>query len=84
ADGDANAQAQLGFIYDSGRGLPRDPDRAHFWYMKAAGQGHTDAQAMVGYQFQSGHGIPRKREFGATHPTPQNGPPLWSFADGAR
>ena len=57
--GDANAQAQLGFIYDSGRGLPRDPARAHFWYMKAAEQGHTDAQAVVGYQFQNGHGTTR-------------------------
>ncbi len=54
--GDANAQAQLGYIYETGQGLPQDPARAHFWYLKAAEQGHTDAQAAVGYQFQSGQG----------------------------
>ena len=56
ASGDANAQAQLGYIYETGQGLTRFPARAHFWYLKAAEQGHTDAQATVGYQFQSGQG----------------------------
>ena len=42
--GHADAQFQLGRLYDLGRGVPQDDTKAAFWYQKAADQGHEDAK----------------------------------------
>ncbi|AMK78898.1 MULTISPECIES: trypsin-like peptidase domain-containing protein [Methylomonas] len=55
--GDANAQSQVGYIYDTG------DDRAHVspdkikaaeWYLKAAYQGHAGAQYWLGDKYAKG------------------------------
>jgi TPR repeat protein len=42
--GDAQAQNNLGVMYQNGRGVAHDDAQAVFWYRKAAVQGNTDAQ----------------------------------------
>ena len=41
--GDANAQYNLGVIYDNGLGVPQDRVRAHMWLNLAAMQGRESA-----------------------------------------
>ena len=56
--GDANAQLQLGVIYEHGRGTPQNYTKAISWYQKAAEQGNALAQYNLGtiYHYeQSGH-----------------------------
>ena len=38
--GDARAQARLGFLYNNGEGVIKDDSEAAKWYHKAAEQGH--------------------------------------------
>jgi hypothetical protein len=42
--GDADAQYELGTIYQSGAGVARNPAQAEQWLSKAANQGHAKAQ----------------------------------------
>jgi TPR repeat protein len=57
--GNARAQAQLGFLYEHGRGLPQDHVAAVYWYARAADQGHPTAQYLLGLMYDKGHGVPR-------------------------
>jgi TPR repeat protein len=57
--GDAQAQAQLGFMYEHGRGVPQDYVAAVRWYMCAAEQGYPTAQYLLGLMYDKGHGVPR-------------------------
>jgi TPR repeat protein len=41
------AQAQLGQLYASGRGVPQDYTMARAWYEKAAAQGNAWAKAQL-------------------------------------
>ena len=41
--GDADAQFNLGYLYESGRGVSQDYNEAAKWYRKAAEQGHEKA-----------------------------------------
>jgi TPR repeat protein len=43
--GDAQAEYQLGVMYDNGLGVPKDTAEAMRWWRKAAAQGNKDAQA---------------------------------------
>ncbi len=45
--GDALAQYNLAVMYDDGRGIPQDFQKAIYWYTKAAKQGDTKAQTSV-------------------------------------
>ncbi len=58
ARGDANAQAQLGFMYEYGRGVPQDYQLAVRWYLCAAAQGQPNAQFELGLMYDKGHGVP--------------------------
>jgi TPR repeat protein len=58
ARGDANAQAQLGFMYEYGRGVPQDYQLAVRWYLSAAVQGQPNAQFELGLLYDKGHGVP--------------------------
>ena len=40
--GDAAAQANLGYLYDTGEGVPKDSTEALTWYRKAADQGNCE------------------------------------------
>src|SRR5512134_1902679 len=42
--GNSNAQVMLGFMYDQGRGVPRDYAEMEKWYRRAAKQGNIGAQ----------------------------------------
>ncbi len=52
------AQFELGFAYNMGYGVEKDPALAFKWYMKAAEQGNSDAQRNVGYHYYRGNGAP--------------------------
>jgi hypothetical protein len=57
--GYANAQYELGWMYDSGNGVPMDSAEAVNWYRKAAEQGHADAQDNLGDMYAIGRGVPK-------------------------
>lgn len=57
AQGDAGAQASLGDLYRSGRGVLQDAVEAAEWYHKAAGQGHVQAQYILGTMYVDGEGV---------------------------
>ena len=57
--GDAEAQFNLGVMYEYGRGVPKDHAQAATWYRKAAEQGQADAQALMSVAYLSGLGVPR-------------------------
>lgn len=42
--GDAEAQFDLGVMYDYGDGVAKDKAKAVYWYTKAAEQGNAEAQ----------------------------------------
>jgi len=46
--GNARAQANLGLMYATGRGVPQDYAEALKWYRKAAAQGNVNAQEVLG------------------------------------
>jgi uncharacterized protein len=46
--GDATAQASLGFLYANGEGVPQDYAAAVGWYRKAAEKGNAEAQFTSG------------------------------------
>ena len=57
--GDADAQYNLGFVYDTGLGVPQDYTEAAAWYRLAADQGHTDAQHNLGVMYSTRRGVPQ-------------------------
>jgi TPR repeat protein/serine/threonine protein kinase len=57
--GDAEAQYQLGYMYQLGQGVTADPTLAMGWYQKSAAQGYAPAQSQIGYLHQYGVGIPQ-------------------------
>ena len=56
AAGDANAQFELGKIYEIGQKTERNVEEAFKWYLKAAQQGHAESQFKVGKCFFHGYG----------------------------
>jgi TPR repeat protein len=56
--GDASAQANLGYMYENGQGVPRDYQQAVMWYRKSAQQGHAKGQLNLGYMYEMGQGVP--------------------------
>ena len=57
--GNARAQTMLGFLYETGQGVPQAYDAASYWYRRAAEQGDTTAQYLLGLAYDNGHGVPR-------------------------
>ena len=56
--GDAVAQIDLGFVYETGDGVPKDVAEAVKWFRLAAEQGHAFAQAKLGKIYNNGEGVP--------------------------
>ena len=57
--GHANAQFNLGVMYENGWGVPEDHAEAVRWYRPAAEQGHTKAQFNLGVMYDRGQGVPQ-------------------------
>ena len=57
--GDAEAQYNLGVLYDEGAGIERDLIKAAEWYRKAADRGFVDAQINLGMMYYQGQGFTR-------------------------
>jgi TPR repeat protein len=55
----ADAQFNLGYLYDKGQGVPQDYAQAAFWYRKAAERGVARAQFNLGVLYHDGHGVPQ-------------------------
>lgn len=55
--GDADAQYNLGVMYQYGRGVAEDPAEAATWYRKAAEQGDAGAQYNLGVMYVEGQGV---------------------------
>ena len=55
--GDAVAQTRIGWMYETGRGLPQDFMLAAAWYQRAAQQGYPRAQQLLGLMYDKGQGI---------------------------
>ncbi len=56
--GDARAQSGLGFMYYSGRGVPRDSVRAAAFFTRAAEQGEPTAQLFLSMMVFKSDGVP--------------------------
>ena len=57
--GDADAQFELGQMYDEGQDVPQDYKQALRWYRRAAEQEDADAQYNLGVMYAKGQGGPR-------------------------
>jgi len=57
--GNADAQFNLGIMYDNSQGVPQDYSEAVKWYRKAADQGHAHAQSNLGRMYAFGKGVPQ-------------------------
>lgn len=55
-DGYAKAQANIAWMYQTGKGLEKDLKKAVEWYLKAAKQGHAIAQNNLGVMHENAWG----------------------------
>jgi hypothetical protein len=53
------AQSYLGFMFQTGRGVPMNYAEAAMWYRHAAEQGDSAAQYSLGLLYDRGQGVPR-------------------------
>jgi hypothetical protein len=53
------AQSYLGFMFETGRGVPLNYTEAAMWYRRAAEQGDSAAQYSLGLLYDRGQGVPR-------------------------
>ena len=60
--GDAEAQYDLGYRYEKGRGVDEDEEEAFVWYSKSAAQGVDKSQYKVGICYLKGSGVDKDRE----------------------
>ena len=59
ADGVAQAQNNLGWMYSKGQGGPQDDKEATKWWRLAAEQGFSQAQNNLGVMYSKGQGVPQ-------------------------
>lgn len=57
--GGVRAQAQLGWMYSTGHGVPQDYIEAAKWYYRAADRGDAWAQFELGQMYNKGQGVRR-------------------------
>jgi uncharacterized protein len=57
--GNAEAQVNLGTLYEQGNGVPKDYAQAVNWYKQAADQGDAEGQFRLGGMYYEGHGVPK-------------------------
>jgi GAF domain/Sel1 repeat/PilZ domain len=59
AQGNADAEWQLGARYHNGDGVLKDDVQAMQWFQRAAEQGHVTAEATLGAYYWAGRGVPQ-------------------------
>lgn len=59
--GDAKAQYDLGYCYDTGDGVKKNKAEAAKWCRKAAEQGNTEARFMLGLYYYEGKGVTQNK-----------------------
>lgn len=57
--GYSEAQFNVGMMYDFGRGVALNDNKAAYWYRKAAEQGLSEAQYNLGLMYNEGEGVPK-------------------------
>jgi uncharacterized protein len=57
--GDADAQFNLGLLYNKGKGVTQNYVEALKWYGLAADQAHPGAQLNLGVMYKNGKGVPQ-------------------------
>ena len=55
--GDAEAQYNLGVMYNTGMGVLKDDAEAVRWFQLSADQGHASAQLNLGFMYALGRGV---------------------------
>ncbi len=61
--GHADAQCNLGWMYDSGQGvMEQSYEKAVEWYRKAAEQGYARGQYDLGLMYENGQGVEQSYE----------------------
>jgi TPR repeat protein len=55
--GHPGAQCELGMMFYTGRGLPKDDSKAAYWFQNAAEQGSDFAQNNLGVMYYEGQGV---------------------------
>ncbi len=55
--GNAEAQNNLARAYEQGHGLPRDDEKAAYWFSRAAGHGDPTAQFNLAVMYELGRGV---------------------------
>lgn len=55
----ADAQYNLGILYQKGLGVEKNPKTAFIWYKRASANGHTDAMYNLGIMYNKGRVIYR-------------------------
>lgn len=60
--GSAAAMSHLGWMYETGEGVPVDAALAVHWYSKAAKAGAPEYARKVGWMYLSAQGVPQDRE----------------------
>jgi TPR repeat protein len=58
-NGDSASQHSLGYLYERGWGVKKDPAQARDWYRAAAEQGSADSMVNLGALYARGEGIER-------------------------
>jgi len=58
-DGNVQAMAALGLLYNEGLGVERDARRAFEWFEKAAEAGHVPSQGQLAGMYSTGQGTPK-------------------------
>jgi TPR repeat protein len=56
--GNPAAQSYLGFMFETGRGVPQNYTESAMWYRRAAEQGDSLAQYSLGLLYDKGQGVP--------------------------
>jgi hypothetical protein len=56
-NGDAKAQFELGLAYRTGKNVAQDPEKAVYWYRKAANQNNPGAYYQLGNMYENGFGV---------------------------
>ena len=77
----ADAQAQLGYMYQNALGVEADYAKAMEWNNRAAQQGNAQGQAQIGYLYQNGLGVTQNLdEAGRWYTRAKEGGSEWAAA----
>ena len=55
----ADAQLELGYLYNTGKGVRKDDFEAAKWFLRSAEQRHPIAQTALGFMYHQGTGVRR-------------------------